>query len=79
MTYKAICREAFGPFCGQGGFGSTTGVGFGKSPKRAIALARLLMEEDHNRQAGPDGHVGGGVPIFEEVVLHHRGREIVLS
>jgi hypothetical protein len=75
--YKATSIEAFGPFCGQGGFGSTRGVGFGRSPKQAIRRANRSMVEDHNRQTMDGGHVGGGVPIFAETVLcNHRGQEI---
>jgi len=81
VMYKANAIEAYGPFCGRGGFGSVSGTGFGRSPKQAIARALRNMAQDHNTQtqASGDYTVGGGVPILAEIVLSDgRGREVAV-
>ena len=77
--FSATAIEAFGPFCGRGGFGSVTGTGWGKSPRQAISQAILRMREDENRKCDENGIVGGGVPIFDEIKLLKDGKVILYT
>jgi Mg-chelatase subunit ChlD len=53
--------EAFGPFCGMGGYGQNTATVMHRSPKRAVELAQRKVRRM------PD--VGGGVPILSGLKL----------
>ena len=63
--FKFETTEHFGPMCGCGGYGSTTAIGFGSSPKQAIAKSVIVKTVN-------DG--GGGVPILKERRLYKNGK-----
>ncbi len=66
--YRVKILEAFGPFCGMGGFGTMVGIGMSKSVKKAITLAKANFK----------GTEGGGVPIHYEFTIHKDNKLILL-
>jgi len=76
--FKCVIREHYGPFNGFGGYGSYTKVGFNRSAKRAVEIARIY--HPHAVQAtnqNPDtGICGGGVPILGQFELYKNGKLI---
>lgn len=77
--FKFERTEHFGPMCGQGGYGSEITIGFGRSPKQAIAKVDTYRKYFWGRQRDTvivktvnDG--GGGVPILTECRLYKDGK-----
>ncbi len=77
--FKFVRTEHFGPLYGQGGYGSEITIGFGRSPKQAIAKVDTYRKRLLRRQRGAvivktvnDG--GGGVPILKECRLYKDGK-----
>jgi hypothetical protein len=79
--YKCIITEHFGPFCGQGGYGSITQIGMDRSPKRAVWKARHWSVADgkatRNYRNRTECGAGGGVPILREFTLMHNNKVIM--
>ena len=77
--FKFVRTEHFGPLYGQGGYGSEITIGFGRSPKQAIAKVDTYRKRLWGRQKDTvivktvnDG--GGGVPILKECRLYKDGK-----
>ena len=77
--FRAQSFEAFGPFCGRGGYGTIIGVGWGKSPRQAISESIRRMREDENRKADENGIVAGGVPIIDEIEVTKNGKPFLIT
>ena len=78
--FKCVITEHFGPFCGQGGYGSITQIGMDRSPAKAVAKAKAWNIKDGKaiRQyvnESPAG-AGGGVPIMICSTLLKNGKVI---
>ena len=78
--FKCVITEHFGPFCGEGGYGSITQIGMDRSPAKAVAKAKAWDITDGKaiRQyvnESPAG-AGGGVPIMICSTLLKNGKVI---
>jgi hypothetical protein len=78
--FTCIITDHFGPFCGQGGYGSETKIGMSRSPKKAVAIANRDWPYRHvaiykTFNADPrTGICGGGVPIMRHFQLLKDGK-----
>jgi hypothetical protein len=78
--FKCIITEHYGPFCGQGGWGSDSKIGMDRSPKKAVEKAKAFFPRDGSQirrviNPTPAG-AGGGVPILHEFRLFKNGELI---
>lgn len=58
--YKVYIMEAFGPFCGRGGYATCIGMAMSKSPHVAYRLAQSKVNQQDQ---------GGGVPILRTATM----------
>lgn len=77
--FKAEVCTVYGPFCGQGGYGTETFIAFDKSPKRAFEKARGNFQHriDGSRQCKLTNNGGGGVPVLGCIRLFQNGKLIL--
>ena len=81
MMFKCIITEHFGPFAGNGGYGSETKIGMSRSPKQAVAKAKSFRDctlRLTNNENSETGIVGGGVPILLQFELY-KNSELIAS
>ena len=81
--FKCVITEHFGPFCGEGGYGSETKIGMDRqSAKKAVAKAKAFWSSDGSQicktsNKDPEtGICGGGVPIMREFKLYKNNKLI---
>jgi hypothetical protein len=74
--YKVEIATVYGPFCGEGGYGTETCIGFDRSVKRAFAKARGQDSHRYDRSQIVTGSRGGGVPVLGMVRISHNGKII---
>jgi len=77
--FKCVVTEHYGPFNGFGGYGSYSTVGFNRSPKRAVEIAKSRRPHavSATNQNPDTGICGGGVPILNQIVLYKNGKLIL--
>jgi hypothetical protein len=71
--FKCVVTEYYGPFNGFGGYGSCTKVGFNRSPKRAVEIAKSRRPH----AVSVTNNCGGGVPILGQFLLYKNGKLIL--
>lgn len=77
--YKAEIMTVYGPFCGEGGYGTETFTAFDRSPKKAFEKARGCNRHrlDGSRTCKLTNNGGGGVPVLGCSKLYFNGKLIL--